>query len=49
MKREKRLIDRKRNSAAIKARCGVPPNILKKIKRQARKKLRLANKEIDED
>jgi hypothetical protein len=46
-KRDKRLIDRKSSSAAIRGGCGVKQNILRKIKDQHRKKLRLANKDIE--
>lgn len=44
MKADKRLVDRKRASAAVKAGCGVSVKALRKIKRQERKKLRLAMK-----
>jgi hypothetical protein len=44
MKSDKRLRDYKCASAAVRAGCGVKPKSLRKIKRQQRKKLRLANK-----
>lgn len=47
MKREKRLKDHKSQSAAAKSKWGTSPTAAKKMKRQQRKKLRLANKEIE--
>lgn len=49
MKRNKRLRDYKRVSAAAKAGFGTYTKACKKLKRKERKRLRLANKEIDFD
>lgn len=49
MKRQKRLRDRKSQSAASRVKWGSSPEAAKKMKKQQRKKLRLANKEIDKD
>lgn len=47
MKREKRLKDYKTMSAPAKAGFGVSPKRRKELKREYRKKLRLANKSIE--
>jgi hypothetical protein len=48
-KREKRLRDYKSQSAAAKSNWGMSPERAKMKKKQDRKKLRLANKQIDEN
>lgn len=49
MKRNKRLKELKQSSAAAKVKWGTSPKAARKIKNQQRKKLRLANKEINEE
>lgn len=49
MKKQKRLKDHKTQSAAAKLKWGVSPKVARKMKNQQRKKLRLANKEIEND
>lgn len=49
MKREKRLKDHKCQSAAARSKWGASPKVARKMKKQQRKKLRLANKEIEKD
>lgn len=48
-KREKRLKDHKSHSAAAKSGWGMSPKRAKMKKKQQRKKLRLANKQIDDN
>ena len=48
-KRNKRLRDHKSQSAAAKGGWGMSPKKVKMMKKQQRKKLRLANKQIDDN
>jgi hypothetical protein len=47
MKKDKRLRDYKSQSAAARGKWGTSTKNVRKLKKQHRKKLRLANKEID--